>query len=103
MYIILHKQKIDIIDLKFKIENSESKTICRCIDESSFPYLFNKGKQFYFRDGIIEEVDKNKKKKIYVVEFNLEKYYNSFNEQIQSFILCDFLRRNNSEEFILNL
>ena len=96
------KQKIDIIDLKFQFENSESKTICRCIDENSFPYLSHKGKQFYFRDGIIEEVDKNKKKKIYVVEFNLEKYYNSFNEQIQSFILCDFLRRNNSEEFILN-
>ena len=97
-----NKQKIDIIDLKFKIENSESKTICRCIDESSFPYLFNKGKQFYFRDGIIEEVDKNKNKKIYVIEFNLEKYYNSFNSEIQSFILCDFLRRNNSETFILN-
>ena len=96
------KQKIDIIDLKFKIEKSESKTICRCIDESSFPYLSHKGKQFYFRDGIIEEVDKNKNKKIYIVEFNLEKYYNSFNKEIQSFILCDFLRRNNSEEFILN-
>ena len=96
------KQKIDIIDLKFQFENSESKTICRCIDENSFPYLSHKGKQFYFRDGIIEEVDKNKNKKIYIVEFNLEKYYNSFNKEIQSFILCDFLRRNNSEEFILN-
>ena len=95
------KKKIDIIDLKFKNENTNSKTICRCLDESVFPYFSHKGKQFYFKDGIIEEVDKNRNKIIYTVNFNLEKYYNSFNSEIQSFLLSDFLRRNNSEQFIL--